>query len=146
MPCSYRFLESRESLDTFIDQWERGVLPKSEWTHAAHITVGTCYVLRYGATALDRIREGILRYNAAVGTANTDSSGYHETLTRFWYSILVVTIDGITDPLKAARLNVTKYGASSGLHKRFYSTDIVRDVIAKRVGGAGSSELARRQV
>jgi len=27
---------------------------------------------------------GIISYNEAVDTPNTDSSGYHETLTQFW--------------------------------------------------------------
>lgn len=60
-------------------------LPKSEWTHAAHCAV-TVYLMRERpdidlARALPTI---IRRYNEATGTPNTDSSGYHETITRFY--------------------------------------------------------------
>jgi hypothetical protein len=54
-------------------------LPAGRWTHAAHF-----------AAALWLIREGrdgetpalIRAYNEAVGTANTDTGGYHETITQ----------------------------------------------------------------
>ena len=35
-----------EALENFIAQWEAGVLPKAQWTHAAHVAVGT-----YGCTS-----------------------------------------------------------------------------------------------
>lgn len=60
-------------------------LPGAAWTHQAHLTVGLWHVLEHGeARAMDLLREGITRYNEATGTANTDSGGYHETLTRFY--------------------------------------------------------------
>jgi hypothetical protein len=34
--------------------------------------------------ALDRVRAGILRLNAAHGVPTTPTRGYHETITRFW--------------------------------------------------------------
>jgi len=65
-------------------------LPKLEWTHHAHLRAGLWHVLEYGpVAALDLLRQRISVYNESVGTANTDSSGYHETLTRFY----VVVID-----------------------------------------------------
>ena len=30
------------------------------------------------------VRNHIIKYNEVVGTPNTDTSGYHETMTRFW--------------------------------------------------------------
>ena len=59
-------------------------MPRSEWTHAAHVTVAAWHVFEQGAAALDRVRAGILQYNAAVGLVSTPDSGYHETITRFW--------------------------------------------------------------
>lgn len=64
-------------------------LPKSDWTHEAHLTVGLWHVRQFGfGEALTRMREGICAYNEAVGTANSASSGYHETLTQFWLRVL----------------------------------------------------------
>ena len=65
-------------------------LPKNEWTHHAHLRAGLWHVHQLGPfVALDLLRARISKYNESVGTANTDSSGYHETLTRFY----VVVID-----------------------------------------------------
>lgn len=58
-------------------------LPKPEWTHAAHFAV-TLWLMRH-RPALDLPRElaGLIRaYNDVTGTPNTDSSGYHETITQ----------------------------------------------------------------
>lgn len=64
-------------------------LPKEEWTHQAHLTVGLWHVERYGAdTALERLRTGIRRLNDSHGTPNTESRGYHETITRAYVMVL----------------------------------------------------------
>jgi hypothetical protein len=48
----------------------------------AHLRVGLWHVRRLGeAGALTALRSAISSYKEAVGTANTDTSGYHETLT-----------------------------------------------------------------
>ena len=58
-------------------------LPKAEWTHAAHFG-STLWLLRHrpgfdGASEMP----GIIRtYNVASGGENTDSAGYHETITQ----------------------------------------------------------------
>ncbi len=60
-------------------------LPKSEWTHEAHIQAGLSLVLRSGASAaLATLREAIPRYNLSTNTPNTDSRGYHDTLTVYY--------------------------------------------------------------
>ena len=59
-------------------------LPKAEWTHHAHLRAGLWHALHYpDDVALDLLRERIRAYNDATGVANTASSGYHETITRF---------------------------------------------------------------
>jgi hypothetical protein len=129
---SHDFLSSSAALDEFIAQWEAGVLPKPRWTHAAHIAVGTYYAVRYCDAALDKTRCGIVRYNEAVGTANTATSGYHETLTCFWAALLARESQGIDDPLAAVRLTVERYGNERRLHERYYSFDVVNSVEARR--------------
>jgi hypothetical protein len=64
-------------------------LPKPEWTHEAHLRVGLWHLLQYPPQeALDRLRDGIQQYNVACGVANTDSSGYHESITRFYVWVI----------------------------------------------------------
>ena len=64
-------------------------LPKEKWTHEAHLRVGLWYLLHYSpAEAMCRLRAGICQYNIACGVANTETSGYHETITKFYVTII----------------------------------------------------------
>ena len=57
-------------------------LPKRDWTHAAHFAAAVWLIA--GQSALDPERDMprlIRAYNTATGVANTDSEGYHETIT-----------------------------------------------------------------
>ena len=79
----------RNTLDAeagrIADGLEQATLPRAEWTHRAHVLAATALVRRHGgAEALARLRLAIPRYNEATGTANTDTSGYHDTLTVFY--------------------------------------------------------------
>ena len=132
MDATYDFLISRESFEGFIGGWEAGTLPKPMWTHAAHVAVGACYTVRYGPQAFEHIKQGILRYNAAVGTANTERSGYHETLTRFWANVIGEAVAEYEDEWQAARAAVRKFGDQRGLTKLYYSFDVVADREARR--------------
>jgi hypothetical protein len=71
--------------DSEIDRIGRGLsdrsLPKAEWTHAAHFAAAFWLLRRPGAHALRDMPDLIRAYNEATGVANTDSSGYHETIT-----------------------------------------------------------------
>jgi hypothetical protein len=58
-------------------------LPKTAWTHAAHFGA-TLWLLRCRPEVeISREMPVIIRgYNEATGRANTDTSGYHETITQ----------------------------------------------------------------
>lgn len=128
----HAWLASGPAFAAFIEAWELGTLPKSAWTHAAHVAVAACYRVRHGRGALARTREGIRRYNTAVGTPNTDSSGYHETLTRFWSGVIAAAVEGLDDEWHAARVAVDRFGEDRQLHTLYYAGDIVRSVEARR--------------
>ena len=58
-------------------------LPRPEWTHEAHLAATTYLVLRHPEIDLDVELPGIIRrYNESVGGVNSDSEGYHDTITR----------------------------------------------------------------
>lgn len=128
----YPFLASDTAFRDFVAAWEQGTLPREQWTHAAHVSIGACYVLRYDEAALARIREGILHYNTAVGTAKTDSSGYHETLTRFWAETIAAAVTGFDDERQAACRAVELFGDDRDRPRRFYSFDVVGSGEARR--------------
>jgi hypothetical protein len=71
--------------DTEIDRIASGLidrsLPKSAWTHAAHFAAALWLLKHRGWQAFQQMRPLIVAYNEATGVANTDSSGYHETIT-----------------------------------------------------------------
>ena len=129
---NYWFLSSANELERFVAAWQARTLPKKEWTHVAHVTVAAYHVIQYRETALERVRTGIIRYNEAVGTANTDSSGYHETLTCFWIGLVEKLVERISDPLTGARYAVETFGAQRDLFRRYYSFDVVGDTTARR--------------
>jgi hypothetical protein len=58
-------------------------LPREEWTHEAHLAATTYLLLRRPDIDLDAELPGLIRrYNESVGGVNSDSEGYHETITR----------------------------------------------------------------
>jgi hypothetical protein len=76
-------------LDDFARQFVVKAIPKRLWTHSAHLAVGLWHVERYGADeALRRLRDGIRSLNEHYGNVNTESAGYHETITRAQVELL----------------------------------------------------------
>jgi len=58
-------------------------LPRSDWTHEAHLAATTYLLTRRPDVNIDDELPGIIRrYNESVGGVNSDSEGYHETITR----------------------------------------------------------------
>ena len=74
-----------EEVNLLIKRFEERALPKTEWTHAAHLTVGLYYCFHHPfGVAKNLMSDGIYWLNDSHGTPNTETSGYHETLTVFW--------------------------------------------------------------
>ena len=58
-------------------------LPREEWTHEAHLGATTYLLTGRPDVDLDTELPGIIRrYNESVGGVNSDTEGYHETITR----------------------------------------------------------------
>lgn len=56
-------------------------LPKAEWTHRAHFAVALGLLADAEVDAFAEMPQMIRAYNEATGVANTDTEGYHETIT-----------------------------------------------------------------
>jgi hypothetical protein len=126
--------------DAEIERLGEGVLartlPRADWTHEAHLGATTYLLLRRPDIDLDRDLPGIIRrYNESVGGVNSDSDGYHETITRVF--------------LAGVRLFVSEADTSAPLHElvnelllspmgrrdwplRFYSPERLFSVEARR--------------
>ena len=60
-------------------------LPKDAWTHEAHLAACLWLVRERPDVVPERDLPGIISaYNLAVGGQNTDTGGYHETLTQLY--------------------------------------------------------------
>lgn len=58
-------------------------LPKAEWTHEAHLAACLWIVRDRPDIAPERDLAGIISsYNESVGGVNSDTEGYHETITQ----------------------------------------------------------------
>ncbi len=58
-------------------------LAKFEWTHEAHLGVSTYFLLKRPDIDVDKQLPGFIRrFNESVGGVNSDSEGYHDTITR----------------------------------------------------------------
>jgi hypothetical protein len=78
--------------------------PKAEWTHAAHFALAL-WILRHrpDPAAEVQLPTMIRAYNEATGLANTDATGYHETIT--------------FASIRAARSFLGRHPASQPLHE-----------------------------
>ncbi|MFN3799004.1 MAG: hypothetical protein ACK4S5_16090, partial [Sphingobium yanoikuyae] len=58
-------------------------LPKARWTHGAHFATALWLILRRPDIDAEIDMPGMIRrYNESVGGVNSDTSGYHETITQ----------------------------------------------------------------
>lgn len=125
--------------DHNIDRIAHGVidrtLPKPEWTHAAHFAAALWMITHHCADA-ERLMPGLIRaYNEATNTPNTDTGGYHETITlaslratRFMLATHPDTaLSGVLDALMAREFG------KSGWLLAYWSSERLFSVEARRV-------------
>ena len=64
-------------------------LPKAEWTHGAHLCAGTAIIIKRGIEKAELDMPDIIRnYNLACGVKNTETDGYHHTITMSYLRII----------------------------------------------------------
>ena len=131
-----RWLRSDDGLNSLVDRFLNASLPLPEWTHRAHLGVASALVIAVGRErALVTLRESISRYNIITGGANTDTDGYHETLTVFWLDRVAELLDRLPDTftrLQRVCAVVEAYGGIRKLHRAYYSFDIFSSLEARK--------------
>ena len=126
--------------DTEIEHLGEGLLartlPRAEWTHEAHLAATTYLLLKRPDVDLDtRLPDIIRRYNESVGGVNSDTEGYHETITRVFLhgvSLFLAEADA-SEPLHELEneLLLSPMGRRDW-PLRFYSRDRLQSVEARR--------------
>lgn len=124
------------AFDRLLDRFLNKTLPKEEWTHKAHCIVGTLLAVRYGTDgALEIMREAVRAYNEAVGGTNTDTTGYHETLTAVWIRVLAGVFSATDDTLptdERIALTLAHPLADKEMPLRYYSRECLFTPEARR--------------
>ena len=126
-------------IDEFLHAFEAGTLPKERFTHAAHILTGASYVHEFGeSAAIDRMRQSIRRFNESVGGRNTNTSGYHETITLFWIKLLArlhkeAVLQAAVSREQFAALAVGRFAHRRDLLSTFYDFDLVGSTDARLI-------------
>ena len=79
------YFTSDAEVEALVDGFINKTLPKTEWTHEAHLAACLWHLLRYNSVeSLLLLRARIITYNESVGGINDLQNGYHETITVFW--------------------------------------------------------------
>lgn len=110
-------------------------LSKQEWTHGAHLVAAVALLAERGLRgAMATMPEIIRRYNEATGVENTDTNGYHHTITVFYLHLI--------DNFVAQRREMAVHEQSSALLRsdlaardyafKFYSKGLLFSVDARR--------------
>lgn len=126
--------------DAEIDRIATGIiclsLPKRDWTHAAHFAAAVWFVESPDYNAQRDMPGIIWRYNEATGVENTDTDGYHETITQ---ASLIATTHMITKAgsglslfEKANQILSSPYGKPDWL-LAYWSKDVLFSLQARRV-------------
>src|SRR5215831_12629823 len=125
---------SPDDIEKLIRGFENHTLPYSEWTHQAHMIVAMWYLIHPpGGDITETIREGIRSYNVACGVKNTDTSGYHETITIFWIWVIrrYLSTKGNESIVDLANDMIGRYDKSFPLE--YYSRDLLMSSDARRL-------------
>ena len=122
--------------DAEIEELIRGfvelTLPKERWTHAAHFA-GALWMMRHrGAEAASRDMPGLIRaYNESVGGVNSDTAGYHETITQASLRAAAPMLGDGPLHLALDRLMASSLGRSDWQFA-YWSKDVLMSVEARR--------------
>ena len=130
-----RFFDSAEAIRHVGEGLLARSLPKPEWTHEAHLAACAWLVLeRPDITPEAQLPDIIRSYNVAVGGENTDSAGYHETLTQLYIRGVRRFLSTCEDGGLLARVNalLASEMAPREWPFRFYSRDLLFSVAARR--------------
>jgi hypothetical protein len=122
------FLRNDAALADLMRRFEAGTWPVAEFHHAPHLALAVCVILE-SADPMDRLRTGIRHYNVSQGGANTEDSGYHETLTRFWLDVVRSDMAALPKDLtrrEIASRVVEHFSSRRDLFRDYYDFDVLK--------------------
>jgi hypothetical protein len=119
-PARYRTTREVRAL---VRRFDETTLPREEWTHEAHLVVALDIARRHRPQeAVTRLRASIKRLNAAHGTPETETRGYHETITLAWFHLVRHFLEVFDDGRSLAALVdalVERFAAKDALFEHY---------------------------
>ena len=126
---------TNEEIHHLVESFENRTIAKSDWNHNAHLVVGLyyCHTLPF-AVAKNIMRDGICWLNDTHGTPNTETSGYHETLTVFWLKRIWNYLDEIVESRSLFTLanEISEKFHDPNLPLQYYSREVLFSAEARR--------------
>lgn len=122
-------------LAELLQRFEARTLTKQDWTHEMHLRVAAGMILRHGADeALGRLREGIRRLNDSHATVNSDTGGYHETITVAYVRLIAGMLERLAEAPAGPRVAAMLASplAEREVLLRFYSRERLYSAAARR--------------
>lgn len=117
-----------DKIDSLIQAFKTCTLPRSEWTHQAHLIVALWHLTHYSQQeATNAMRDGIQQYNQAIGVKTTKNSGYHETITLFWVQMVrqYLLAEGTNHSIVEIANSLTQIYGNPRLTLEYYSSDLL---------------------
>jgi len=131
-----RFFTTDAEIEHIGDGLLARSLPREEWTHEAHLAATTYLLTHRSDVDLDtELRDIIRRYNESVGGVNSDTEGYHETITRsFLHGVRLFLAEADRDAALHELVNALLRSpmGSRDWPLRFYSRERLFSVEARR--------------
>ncbi|MBV2149520.1 hypothetical protein KRZ98_14705 [Sphingobium sp. AS12] len=111
-------------------------LPKGQWTHGAHFATALWLILKRPDITPERDMPAMIRrYNESVGGVNSDTGGYHETITQASLHMTRALLAGlppdVTPASAFAMLMASPLGDKDWLFT-YWSQDTLMSVAARR--------------
>jgi hypothetical protein len=117
----------------FLNDFQTGVLPFEQWTHAAHIRMAylVCKSSENFQEALSKIRQGIQKFNGLH--ASKLKIGFHETMTQLWTILVWNATQKSNASVSDSNTfcNQNQHLMDSSLWKQYYSPGLMFSLEAK---------------
>ena len=112
--------------------FEDGSLPLAAWDHRQHLRAA--YACLAGDDAFARFRAALLAYNARHGFVQTDTGGYHETMTRSFLRVMARCVQELPTGLAPTAVQACVVGmcADKRMLLRHYQRETIMGLPARR--------------
>ncbi len=110
-------------------------LPRADWTHAAHVAAAAHIIAARPDLDAERDMPAIIRrYNLATGGVNSDSAGYHHSITLASLAAVRAGLALAPAAPLAVQVNALLAGLLGDKHwpEHFWTRDVLFSVAARR--------------